>query len=117
MGRNVVNTELAQPDRDGIRGLFGILEGATDYARASAGWMSHAACQGEDPELFFPVAAQGPALHEIDAAKAVCGQCAVRLLCLSYALQTRQAGIWGGTTWEERSATRERSSRRAFEPA
>ena len=62
-------------------------------------------------------AAQGPALHEIDAAKAVCGQCAVRLLCLSYALQTRQAGIWGGTTWEERSATREPAGWRAFEPA
>ena len=112
-----MDTELVQPDRDGIRRLFGILEGAADYARASAGWMAHAACQGEDPELFFPVAARGPALHEIDAAKAVCGQCAVRLLCLSYALQTRQAGIWGGTTWEERSATRAPACRREFEPA
>lgn len=76
-------------------------------ARCSAGsltWMSRGACQAEDPELFFPIAAQGPAISQIRAARAVCQRCAVAALCLAYALQTSQAGIWGGTTEEERRA-------------
>ncbi len=83
-------------------------------ARRSAGsvtWMSRGACQAEDPELFFPIAAQGPALSQISAARAVCRRCAVAALCLAYALETRQAGIWGGTTQEERSAMTERHRR------
>jgi WhiB family redox-sensing transcriptional regulator len=68
----------------------------------SLGWMSRGACQRADPELFFPVAAAGPALQQAEAAKAVCGRCAVRASCLAYALETVQDGIWGGTTSEER---------------
>jgi WhiB family redox-sensing transcriptional regulator len=71
-------------------------------ARGPTAWMSQGACLGKDPELFFPITATGPALRQITAAKAVCGQCAVRLMCLAYALATRQAGVWGGTTTEER---------------
>jgi WhiB family redox-sensing transcriptional regulator len=71
---------------------------------AACGWMSRGACQGEDPELFFPIAAEGPALHQLSEAKEVCRRCAVRATCLAYAAETRQAGIWGGTTWEERCA-------------
>ncbi|MGO8980833.1 MAG: WhiB family transcriptional regulator [Streptosporangiaceae bacterium] len=36
-------------------------------------------------------------------------RCAVRAACLSYALVTGQAGIWGGTTQEERHAMRRSS--------
>ncbi|HBW20187.1 MAG TPA: WhiB family transcriptional regulator [Actinobacteria bacterium] len=68
--------------------------------------MPQGACRGEDPELFFPVTAAGPALAQVFAAKAVCFRCAVRAACLSYALVTGQAGIWGGTTQEERHAMR-----------
>jgi WhiB family transcriptional regulator, redox-sensing transcriptional regulator len=68
--------------------------------------MPRGACRGEDPELFFPVTAAGPALTQVFAAKAVCFRCAVRAACLSYALTTGQAGIWGGTTQEERHAMR-----------
>jgi WhiB family transcriptional regulator, redox-sensing transcriptional regulator len=74
------------------------------YAAASCGWMSRGACQGEDPELFFPIAVEGPALHQASEAKEVCRRCAVCAMCLAYAVETRQAGIWGGTTWEERRA-------------
>jgi WhiB family transcriptional regulator, redox-sensing transcriptional regulator len=73
-------------------------------AAASCDWMSRGACQGEDPELFFPIAAEGPALHQISEAKGVCGRCAVCAMCLTYAVETSQAGIWGGITWEERRA-------------
>ncbi len=68
------------------------------------GWMSHGACRREDPELFFPITTTGPALQQVRSAKAVCGRCPVRANCLSYALQTRQDGVWGGTTRDERMA-------------
>ena len=75
--------------------------------------MSWGACQAEDPELFFPIAASGPALTQVFAAKAVCFRWTVRARCLSYALATRRAGIWGGTTQEERHAMRWSSGLRA----
>jgi WhiB family transcriptional regulator, redox-sensing transcriptional regulator len=68
--------------------------------------MPQGACQGEDPELFFPITAAGPALAQVLAAKAVCFRCAVRASCLTFALATGQAGIWGGTTQDERQAMR-----------
>jgi WhiB family redox-sensing transcriptional regulator len=79
------------------------------------GWMLRGACQGEDPEIFFPIAATGAGLVQIIAAKAVCFGCAVRAACLSYALATGQAGIWGGTTQEERHAIRQTSGFRSRE--
>jgi WhiB family transcriptional regulator, redox-sensing transcriptional regulator len=78
----------------------------SEFSVGSPGWMPRGACQGEDPDLFFPIAAAGPALAQVLAAKAVCFRCAVRAACLSYALATGQAGIWGGTTQEERHALR-----------
>lgn len=78
----------------------------SQFAGSSPGWMPRGACHGEDPELFFPVTAAGPALAQVFAAKAVCFRCAVRAACMSYALATGQAGIWGGTTQEERAAMR-----------
>jgi WhiB family redox-sensing transcriptional regulator len=66
-------------------------------------WWRAAACQEADPELFFPVAAAGPAVDEIARAKAVCAGCGVRRPCLQYALATHQLhGVWGGTTEDER---------------
>ncbi|MGH3411190.1 MAG: WhiB family transcriptional regulator [Streptosporangiaceae bacterium] len=82
---------------------------SSDAAAGSLGWMSRGACQGEDPELFFPIAANGAAVHQISAAKAVCRRCQVRAACLSYGLNTRQDGIWGGTTADERRAMRRQS--------
>ena len=76
---------------------------------ARSRWRSVAACQSCDPELFFPVAAgTGPAARQVEAARAVCGPCAVRANCLSYALEAMPEGIWGGTTQEERGAARRR---------
>jgi WhiB family redox-sensing transcriptional regulator len=81
----------------------------SEFAGGSPGWMPRGACQGEDPELFFPIPAAGPALAQVFAAKAVCFRCVVRAACLSYALATGQAGIWGGTTQEESHAMRRSS--------
>lgn len=80
----------------------------------SLGWMSRGACRQADPELFFPIAAvTGPAARQAEAAKAVCGPCAVRANCLSYALEVMPQGIWGGTTLDERRAARGTYLRRA----
>ena len=62
-----------------------------------------------DPDLFFPIGTTGPALEQIEAAKSICRVCQVREGCLEYALSTNQeAGIWGGTSEEERRKLRKR---------
>jgi len=81
----------------------------SDDSARSAGWMARGACRHEDPELFFPIAASSAGLPQINTAKAVCRGCAVRGACLSYGLENRQDGIWGGTTLEERVAIRQRA--------
>jgi WhiB family transcriptional regulator, redox-sensing transcriptional regulator len=88
---------------------------SSNSARATA-WMSRGACQGEDPELFFPVASTGPFRDQINAAKAICGRCSELQMCLSCAVRTAQDGIWGGTTKDERRAmpSRERLPASAF---
>jgi WhiB family redox-sensing transcriptional regulator len=66
-------------------------------------WWKSAACQEEDPELFFPVSAVGLSRKDIAQAKAVCASCLVRRPCLQFALATHQMhGVWGGMTEEER---------------
>ena len=85
-----------------------------DAAEERREWWRWAACQGADPELFFPVAAHGPARDEIARAKAVCAPCRVRRQCLQFALATSQLhGVWGGTTEDERlpHVRREREQR------
>lgn len=71
------------------------------------GWRERAACRDEDPELFFPVGAAGPALAQAERAKAVCRRCPVIDQCLAWALAAGQdAGIWGGLTEQERRELR-----------
>jgi len=68
-------------------------------------WSKNAACQGAEPEQFFPVGTGGASMREINAAKAVCRRCSVIDECRDFAFQTRQPfGVWGGTDEEERRA-------------
>lgn len=65
-------------------------------------WRNKAACRDTDPDLFFPVGTTGPVIEQIENAKAVCKECAVKDECLEFALVTNQdSGIWGGTSEEE----------------
>ena len=76
-------------------------------ADADNDWRDQSACRDTDPYLFFPVGTTGPAIEQIDNAKAVCGQCDVRQPCLEFALTSNQdSGIWGGTSEEERRKLR-----------
>ena len=70
-------------------------------------WRDRALCRNTDPDLFFPVGTTGPALDQIEAAKAVCRQCDALPQCLEFALATNQeSGVWGGTSEEERRKLR-----------
>lgn len=78
----------------------------------SMDWRHYAACRDEDPELFFPIGNTGPALLQIEEAKAVCRRCSVIDACLAWALETGQdAGVWGGMSEDERRALKRRNAR------
>ncbi len=77
-------------------------------------WRHSAVCRNgqEDPELFFPVGNTGPALLQIEEAKAACRRCGVMEMCLQWALETGQdAGVWGGMSEDERRAMKRRAAR------
>ena len=75
-------------------------------------WRHRAACLDEDHELFFPIGNTGPALLQIDEAKAVCRRCPVMDTCLKWALESGQdAGVWGGLSEDERRALKRRTAR------
>jgi WhiB family transcriptional regulator, redox-sensing transcriptional regulator len=49
-------------------------------------------CRSFDPELFF---AESP--EDVEYAKSLCGDCPVRVACLSGAIERREPwGVWGG---------------------
>lgn len=75
-------------------------------------WRHRAVCREVDPELFFPVGSSGPALLQIEEAKAVCRRCPVSEQCLAWALGTGQdAGVWGGMDEDQRRALKRRTAR------
>ncbi|MEZ5322178.1 MAG: WhiB family transcriptional regulator [Microthrixaceae bacterium] len=74
---------------------------------ANDDWRVNAACQDTDPDLFFPVGTTGPAIEQIEQAKAVCNICDAKIDCLEFAMDTNQdSGVWGGTSEEERRKLR-----------
>lgn len=75
-------------------------------------WRDHAACREMDPDLFFPIGTAGESLVQIDEAREVCRRCPVCGPCLRWALDSGSAGVWGGTTEDER-----RTLRRQIRPA
>jgi WhiB family redox-sensing transcriptional regulator len=75
-------------------------------------WRHRAACRDQDPELFFPIGTTGPALMQVDEAKAICNRCEAVDECLSWALSSDQdAGVWGGLSEDERRAVKRRRVR------
>ena len=71
-------------------------------------WRAEAACLDTDLRLWFPL----PSAYGIayERARAICDGCLVRAECLSVALAAPphgDAGIWAGTSPDERAALRE----------
>jgi WhiB family redox-sensing transcriptional regulator len=78
-----------------------------------ATWEEHAACRGEDTNLFFPDGHRGEFVVEIEKAKAICRACPVRENCLIEALNSPEKyGIWGGLDENERGLLRRNDRRR-----
>src|SRR5690242_10787110 len=85
---------------------------ASSRSTISMDWRDRAACLDEDPELFFPIGNTGPAILQIEEAKAVCRRCEVREQCLAWALEAGQDhGVWGGMSEDERRALKRRNAR------
>lgn len=77
-------------------------------------WRSRSACLTEDPELFFPIGSTGPAVLQIEQAKAVCRGCVVQVTCLQWALDTGQRyGVWGGLSEDELYVEKRRQDRQS----
>ncbi len=75
-------------------------------------WRHQAECRNEDPELFHPIGATGPALLQIEDAKAVCRRCPVIESCLEFALRAGiDQGVYGGMSEDERRALKRRAAR------
>ena len=75
-------------------------------------WRHKAICRDEDPELFFPIGNTGPAIQQIEDAKAVCRRCEVVDTCLKWSIESGQdAGVWGGLSEDERRALKRRNAR------
>lgn len=74
--------------------------------------LAKAACADEDPELFFPIGNTGPAIAQIEEAKAVCRRCDIIEGCLRWALDSGfDSGVWGGMSEDERRALKRRNAR------
>ena len=74
-------------------------------------WRDDAACRDADPDVFFPDGDVRAAREQVKTAKLICRACPVKIICLSWALDSGQEhGIWGGLTEDERR-TRYRRSR------
>ena len=69
-------------------------------------------CFRLNPELFFPKGGGGVP----PAAKAACAACPFLEGCLAYALTHVEAGIWAGTTEEQRQQLRTRYGIKAVTP-
>lgn len=65
-----------------------------------------AACQNENPHIFFPGKGQNDLLEQ---ALAICNHCPIKTECLAFALCTGEdAGVWGGTSGQDRRRHRGR---------
>jgi WhiB family transcriptional regulator, redox-sensing transcriptional regulator len=77
---------------------------------AGPAWLESASCRAVEPDVMFP---DDDNVAGIEAAKAVCRGCPVRLLCLARALALGEVrhGVWGGLSGRERQARDKSDSR------
>lgn len=60
-------------------------------------WLGQAACQDEDPTMFF-----SDDMSVVALAKQVCAVCPVQATCLDGALDRREPhGVWGGELFDQ----------------
>jgi WhiB family transcriptional regulator, redox-sensing transcriptional regulator len=73
-------------------------------------WEQRADCRDEDPELFQPIGTTGPALLQIEDAKAVCYRCPALQPCAAWSLGPTgpDSGVLGAMSAEERRHAKRR---------
>ena len=64
-------------------------------------YFDDAICVGAEPGIF-----DGESLTDVIEAKRICSVCPIQAMCLDWATQTQDAGVWGGLTPQERKTLR-----------
>lgn len=84
-----------------------------DASPVVSDWRHRAAFRDyPDKDLWFPIGNTGPALLQIEDAKAFCRRCPAVDDCLQFALEANlEAGVYGGMSEDERRALKRRVAR------
>jgi WhiB family redox-sensing transcriptional regulator len=75
------------------------------------------ASKSVDPELFFPIELEDTtgkitsSYRDLQEAKKICSSCPLSLKCLEYAITSYDLGVWGGTTDQQRTNIRRKSTK------
>lgn len=107
---------VGRMDGSGSPGRYVVVGPRAGFTQERGGadedWRHFAECTYEDPELFFPIGNTGPALLQIEDAKAVCRRCPVIESCFNWAISTGQDhGVAGGMSEDERRSFKRRVAR------
>lgn len=77
--------------------------------RADTDWMDNASC-GDTHHNWFPAVKTGPLSVEdrehLATLRGICAACPVQDHCLDHALEHYEAGVWAGTTEDQRKELR-----------
>jgi len=79
----------------------GSLKEALSFSLELPGFFDEAICVGAEPSIF-----DGESLTDVLEAKKFCSSCPIQAMCLDWATQTQDEGVWGGLTAKERKTLR-----------
>ncbi len=79
----------------------GSLKEALSFSLELPVFFDEAICIGAESSIF-----DGDSLTDVLEAKKICSACPIQAMCLEWATQTQDAGVWGGSTPEERKKLR-----------
>lgn len=95
-----VKEEQLEAHRDASMATAVSVQGTLD--REDRSFQAYGACNGTDPDMFFPNRGES-----LEPAISVCARCVVREECLEYAVANGEKyGVWGGTSERERRRLR-----------
>jgi WhiB family transcriptional regulator, redox-sensing transcriptional regulator len=80
---------------------YGAFQEALSFSLELPSFFEEAICVGAEPGIF-----DGESLMDVLEAKRICSACPIQAMCLDWATQTQDAGVWGGLTPEERKNLR-----------
>ena len=79
----------------------GSLKEVLSFSLELPAFFDDAICLGAEPSIF-----DGDSLTDVLEAKKICSACPIQAMCLDWATQTQDAGVWGGSTPDERKKLR-----------